>query len=488
MKRISVIILSAILLLAAGVNLAALDYGGSLTSATGYSSAPAGGLTNEEAVGIWFETGKGEHYSFEMKTDHIASITDEGFQFYINPDYVKLDGLWDNLDYGPSILATSIGRFATADFSTKVFSQSLDGMIWNFNYPAFELTIAAGSTALFFSETGNMLTTSKPVVMSRTDASELENSAGLFEYLSDKAAADAAGKSVLGSPRAVEIVTLTVPQIIAKQSITLSLVAQEDLRPMLDVLQSYSNPDYVSSLIQEGETDQDLTRGGAVDTQYIGAGVSGPSIPGLYHNVYYYFGTGRALTYAENIYSETGFAYQYDMIISHMAGLSVDYYMPWLFNSKAGIGATFGTGDADADSIYEGNKAENYTQFTPITGGGGGMIFSPGLSNIFTANANYSIKPLEWMDLPFISSMQVTAAAMPFFRIVDGPIAISGLSDDFDGNYLGSEIDLSVNMRPFSDLGVAVMGGYFLPNAVAFAGSDMENPSFMVKLNVSMSF
>lgn len=486
MKRLSIIVLSALLLVALGGNLSAFDFGGSLSSSTSLSTGLAG-IDNEEALGLWLETGRGEHYSFEMKMDLIfAPTTDEGFKFFINPDYLKLDGLWDNLNYGPSILATSLGRFTTADFSTKIFSQKIDGVIWNFNYPAVELTIAAGTTALMFSDTGSLLTTTPPTIMSRTDAKQKDDATSLFEYL-----ADPTGKSLLDSPRAVEILTLTLPQVVAKQSITISVVAQEDLRPMLEVINGYSDTAGSYPLIQEGETTFYADRGGAVDTQYIGAGVSGPSIGSLYHNVYYYFGTGRALSYSADPDSPTGSSYKYDMILSHMAGFSLDYFMPWLLNSRVSAGASFGTGDADAQGLYEGNRVDNYTQFTPITGGGGGMIFSPGLSNIFSGNVSFSLKPLEWLPIPFINNLQAAIGVMPFFRVTEGPIGVSGISPDFTkeaGNYLGSEIDLTVNMRPFSDLGVMVQAGYFMPNADAFKGSAMEDPQFMAKLNVSLSF
>ena len=488
MKRIGLFLLVLTMITAAGGILTAFDMGGTLNSGSGFSSSDASGISTELGTGLWLESGKGEHYSFEMKLDLNAVFSDDGFSFVLNPDFLKLDGLWDDLNYGPSILATSLGRFTTSDFSTKIFSQKLDGLIMNFNYPAVELTIAAGTTALMFADTGSILTTTPPTIMSKTDAAQNAGSTTLASLLFDPAAK---GKSVLDSPRAVEILTLTLPRIVAGQSFTFSVVAQEDLRPMLEVLSGYSDSEVKYPLLQEGESTYYPDKGGAVDTQYFGAGVSGASIESLYHNVYYYFGTGRSLTYLADGESPTGYSYQYAPIYSHMAGFSLDYYMPWLFNSRAAVGLNFGTGDADADSIYEGNRADNYTQFTPITSGGGGMIFSPGLSNVLSANISYSIKPLEWLNIPFISNMQVAVTGMPFFRLTEGPIAVSGVSPNFsaeDGNYLGSEIDLSVNMRPFSDLGVSLMAGCFLPDKDAFAGSDLEDPTIMAKLNVSLSF
>ena len=90
MKRLSVIFI-AIFILAAGGSLAAFDVGGSLTSGTDLSTLDVVGAATEAKVGLWLESGKGEHYSFEMKLDLTAAFTDDGFDFFFNPDYLKLD-------------------------------------------------------------------------------------------------------------------------------------------------------------------------------------------------------------------------------------------------------------------------------------------------------------------------------------------------------------------------------------------------------------
>jgi len=476
MKHLRIFILTLLLVLAGTLQLSAFDIGGSFSSATNFQTSS--GFGNEEGVGLWLESGKGDTTSFETKLDLIFSPTAPGF--YINIDYLKLDGLFSNLEYGPSIFATSLGRFTTSDFSGKIFSQKIDGAIMNFSYPAVELTVALGYTGLFFADTGSLLTTSPATVMSKTDAKQKSNSASLFEYLTDPAAAD---KTLLQSPRAVEIITLSLPQIIFNQSFTLSLVAQEDMRAMFDVLGGYTGTAPV--LLQEGESIYYGDSGGAVDTQYIGAGVSGPSIESLYHNVYYYFGTGRAMSYKTDASSATGSSYSYDLIFSHLAGFSLDYYMSWLFNSRVGLAFSFATGDTDATTYYEGNTAGDYNQFTPITGGGGGIIFSPGVSNIISANLSFSAKPLEDFDIPYVANAQFILNAIPFFRTVNGPLSVSGINPAYTGNYLGTEIDLTVNLRPFSDLGVITQLGYFIPDATAFTAAV---PEFMAKLNVSFSY
>ena len=70
------------LITAAGGSLAAFDVGGSLTSGSKYNfdstrdltAEALGEVSTEAALGLWLESGRGEHLSFEIKTDLIASI------------------------------------------------------------------------------------------------------------------------------------------------------------------------------------------------------------------------------------------------------------------------------------------------------------------------------------------------------------------------------------------------------------------------------
>jgi len=46
------------------------------------------------------------------------------------------------------------------------------------------------------------------------------------------------------------------------------------------------------------------------------------------------------------------------------------------------------------------------------------------------------------------------------------------LAEASSSAYLGTEADLSVAFRPFSDLAIEASGGVFLPNAALFAVAD----------------
>ena len=219
--------------------------------------------------------------------------------------------------------------------------------------------------------------------------------------------------------------------------------------------------------------------------------LSGPVIDSLYYNAYYYFGSGRTLSYLEDSDSETGYSYQYRDIFSHMAGLSMDYYLTDILYSVISLSLNFATGDTDADSYFEGNTAGNYTQFTPVTPVSTALVFNPGISNIISAALSYSIKPLVSSGISYIDSAQVVLEATPFFLAnSEAPVLYNGINPDISGNYLGTEIDLTMNFRPFSDLGGILQTGLFLPAADAFAeGSEFDTEAvFLARLTLSVSY
>jgi hypothetical protein len=53
---------------------------------------------------------------------------------------------------------------------------------------------------------------------------------------------------------------------------------------------------------------------------------------------------------------------------------------------------------------------------------------------------------------------------MSFLRSTTGAISEGSVNATSDQLYLGSEADLRINYRPFSDLGLSLTGGFFFPN------------------------
>jgi len=74
------------------------------------------------------------------------------------------------------------------------------------------------------------------------------------------------------------------------------------------------------------------------------------------------------------------------------------------------------------------------------------------------------MKPFGFSDKKSLESIQVELLGVSFFRSTGGIISNETLKPGSSEKYLGTEVDLKVRYRPFSDLGVSITGGLFFPN------------------------
>ena len=154
--------------------------------------------------------------------------------------------------------------------------------------------------------------------------------------------------------------------------------------------------------------------------------------------------------------------------------------------SKINAGFVLASGDSDKISFYEGNTAGKSGMFLPISKSTAAQIFNPRLGNIAIATVSYSLKPLSFLSNDMLNNFQAILSGIMFFRTSQGPISEEGLAAASAEKYLGSEVDLSINFRPFSDLGIASSTGFFFPS-VAFT-SPFDTLRFEEKLEFSFSF
>ena len=98
----------------------------------------------------------------------------------------------------------------------------------------------------------------------------------------------------------------------------------------------------------------------------------------------------------------------------------------------------------------------------------------------------YSLKPLSFLSVAVLDNFQAVLSGLLFFRTTDGPISEGGLAAGSTGKYLGTEIDLELRFRPFSDLGLAATTGIFFPSA-AFA-APLDTARFEQEIEFSFSF
>jgi hypothetical protein len=252
--------------------------------------------------------------------------------------------------------------------------------------------------------------------------------------LSGSDSADLLDSSVyLAAPRLVQAVSAVFPQLFARQDLTVALLAQEDFRPS-----------------------------GQLHSFYLGTGLNGPIATSLYYDGFLYFQTGSA---------------QNTPIVAFLGGLRVRYYIEKVLNSRLDLRAIFASGDADNKTFLDGNTAGNWTLFVPIARQDTGLAFDPPLGNLLLVEASYSLKPAE--------SLQTILKAQAFLRPSGGAVLETGLDPDSTAPYLGTQLEAIANFRPWSDLGLALTLGAFLPGAEAFLE---QQPRLAGRFELALSF
>lgn len=112
------------------------------------------------------------------------------------------------------------------------------------------------------------------------------------------------------------------------------------------------------------------------------------------------------------------------------------------------------------------------------------------MGNIIFSRLSYSIKPLSDLENSVLSNIQMELTDLTYFRSTAGAISESGINGTSDSLYLGTEIDGTVNFRPYSDLGISISSGVFIPNNGtdgAFVES-LRGIEFLARAGISFSF
>ena len=428
------------------VGAAAWDFGGSLDSASTAEQTDALALDEEATLAGWVRTRLGTSLELYARGSYTYTIDRP---LLLDLDAAWLKGEWDKAT-GPTLLELTVGRFRAADFTKLVLNHTVDGVEAAFTYPNAVFRATTGFTGLI----------QKPVsdiVISRTDASDLDRASVVF-----------------APPRLVGSFGVEVSDVLGGHSLRLAMLFQEDLRLDDD------------NVLEPGEETLDPTRGGRLSTQYLGAGLGGPLGGGLYYDLFAFGGTGQMLSYVEDSASGSGSSYQYEPIVGVLAGAGVRYFAKPM-SSVFGLRAVYASGDKDFQSPVEGNRDGWALAFVPISQSDRALVFSPQLGNLLMGEASFSVKPFEGMGIAALADLQVMLKALAFARPTTGPVSEGGLDPASDAMYLGTEVDLTINYRPFSDLGIAINGGVFLPSGDAFV-ADRADPEFLVGLLVSLSF
>ena len=253
------------------------------------------------------------------------------------------------------------------------------------------------------------------------------------------AADDVDDDVVLASPRLLGSFSWEFSELFGRQSLTVAALVQMDMR----------------SRVESSPLDE-------VDTQYFGLGLGGPLSPGFYYDLYGWAGTGD--------------------IMSYLVGGALRYYMPEVYFSAFSLKFLYAGGEEGVASYYG-----DYEGFKPIAGTAFGMAFAPKASNLAVGEISYSIKPWSGSKGSALESLQTALKATVFYKPVDGAISEGQADAAADAGYLGTELGAAVNYRPFSDLGMGLSLGVFVPGSGMFLTA-YEDPWITGKLFISISF
>ena len=427
MKRILICFL---LLLSAAAIAGAVDFGGMISNETALVADPAVGVDQRNVVSVWFNTGTHNKIVFYIGGSYTFTLERP---YLFNLDDFRLQGTFPREGLSPSEFSFQFGRYRTYDFTETVLDHTLDGFTLGFTFPWVTLDVAAGFTGL-------VLKPVSTVTMTKIDYAE-QDIAGV----------------IAGPKRLMGKVEARFPNLFGRQQLNFSFIFQEDLRFLFENTETPA----ARQLVQEGETTFSANRGGLLDSQYMLLGMSGPIITNLYYNVYGGITTGRTLSYISGVYD-------YATILGFLAAAEIRYYNEEFLYTRASLEFVFSSGDGDSQSYVEGNTAGLATTFMPITPSATGLAFSPDLGNLFYPKLTFSMKPLSSLGNTALRTFQTKLDVYAFFRPTGTPISESGLDPSSTALYLGTEIDAILRMRLFSDLGVELSFGFFLPSPAAF--------------------
>jgi len=408
------------------------DFGVNIENNSSYSSKEGEGFIQENTAHLWLNLPMGDFWV--LNTSLMGSFSNDSDKptFYGDIETFSLKGTFPHLENGANLFSLEIGRFFHKEFSGFVFAHRMDGFRMEFGYPSSTLQLAFGYTGLL-----NKYYTS--LVMSKLDA------------------LDDLDKDILFAPkRLIGTLSWNIPELFARQNVNFSILVNEDLRHLFE------------DVIKEGKEVYDPSSGGLVDTQYFGIGLDGPLTSALFYNAFFYLGTGRMLTFVPDSQSNTGEAYLYKNILAGLGGVSFKYYLQEFFQSVASVQILYATGDSDSISYIEGNTSGGSSLFLPISGQTLGTAFQPKASNLLALELGYSLKPFSSVKGSLLESLQAGAKLTPFFKASKGSMSEGEVDPSAGAGYLGTDIAVYGNLRPFSDLGLGVAMGFFLPNSSAF--------------------
>jgi hypothetical protein len=410
----------------------AIDFGGTIENDT--KVGLGGGKTFDQGnrISLWAQVDFTDALVLNAKASYIYTLEDP---LIYEIDAFALQGEFPILGESPFLIKLNLGRFPLADFSGMVLDNRVDGLEVVYSNSFMDFRLAGGYTGFLFKKTTK-------VVLTKADSNDVADDDLYF-----------------AAPRLIGLAELSFPEAFLRQNIVLTALVQFDMRPE-------------DELIKAGETVEDPTKGGHLNSQYFGLGMGGAIVPSLYYNLFGYLETGETLSY------ENG-EYKYAPILAFACGGKISWFLKDSLESILGLAVLFASGDNDYNTIIEGNTKGDANLFIPISKTELGVAFNPEIPNIFLISLEYSMKPLQSLNDPVWSNLQTAIKANLYFRAANGFISEDGVDLGSDSLFLGVEPAVIANFRPFSDLGMVLSLGAFLPATTADIGAMAEGSPFI---------
>ncbi len=424
-----------------------IDFGLNVDEAVMYETAGVAGITNNLKTTLWTYIGNSPQTVLNARityTHQAFGLVDDSGEAPRAADFpymFDVEKLTFGFNYPDGRIV--LGRYMLTEPTRSIVTHKVDGISLRYSLPALSFSADLGYTGLLWKNASAI----SPSLMDIYYAGQDE--------------------VVLGSPRVIGVFSLR-PPVVFGQTLRIGAIVQEDLRRSED-------------LMEEGDATKQPGMAGLLDTQYLFAHLSGPVLPILYYTAFGAYGTGRSLSYIDD-------AYGYSDISSFLLGGRAQFFLKNLAFSLIQMKFQYGSGDEDATSFWESNAQGNLETFISLTGASSGIAFRPQPGNIILGELSYSIKPGASSTVELFRTLQIIGKGIVFFRPKMGYISEAGVPKDATERYLGSEVDVLVNARPFSDLGFSLAGGVFFPSgAFVTETGERETPRITLRATMSLS-
>ena len=449
------------------------DFGGTLDSATGFDlkvnssgSVTSAAFSETLSTSIWTAAefsdgltllGKGS-VTVIFSPDSSGSIA---VKYNLGLKELRFNGLILPQTGEQSSFAFTLGRINVRDATGWVLSQTLDGVSFNVGFPGLSVNVFSGFTGLLFSSQVG-------VAMTLADVGTIVKSSS--------------DPLTLAPPRLISGINLVIPEFLLRQDFSLVLLYQYDFRGYgKEAWPVYSVGGTLTSLKNEGDSVADAQIGGRLSSGYLGAALSGPIILPFYYDAVAFLSYGSTLSFI----SESS-SYVQSELIGWFGKIGLNALFPEVLFSRLEINAIFSSGDVDYTSFFEGNTSGQATMFIPINQPPISLIYGAQLGNLAATGITYSLLPFSSGDTGILRNLQAMLKASAFWRLTQGAIFDSGIDEGSTSPYLGTEVNLILNFRPLSDLGVSLTNGVFLPQGSAYDLSQ-KSSKYVARLTLSFS-